>query len=369
MCTNELLYQMALTRVPQVGDVQARLLLQRFGSAAAVFKARKSQLERLEGIGSVRAENICRFSGFAVAETEIAFMERYQIEPLSITNPAYPQRLLHCADAPLLLFYKGSANLNAPRVLSIVGTRYPSEYGKRFTETLVAELAAYGITIVSGLAFGIDAIAHKAALHNQLPTVGVVGHGLDRIYPRVNDGLAKTMLQEGGGLLTEFWSGTEPDKHNFPLRNRIVAGMADATLVIETDIRGGSMITAHLADGYNRDVYALPGRVTDLKSRGCNHLIQHHRAAMLTDARQLLLALGWHDTPQKKKSVQPTLFAELTDDERTVLNLLGEKEAMHIDELNLRSTLSSSALAAAILNLELNNRVQSLPGKMYKMNQ
>ncbi|SHF48796.1 DNA protecting protein DprA [Cnuella takakiae] len=250
-----------------------------------------------------------------------------------------------------------------------MGTRFHTDYGKRFTETLLNDLAAHGVVIVSGLAFGIDAIAHKAALKSGLPTVGVVGHGLDRIYPKAHSALAKEMILEGGGLLSEFWSGTEPDRFNFPLRNRIVAGMADATLVIETDVRGGSMITAQLADGYNRDVYALPGRVSDPKSRGCNYLIQYNRAAMLTDARQLMQSLGWDVAPQKKKQVQASLFADLSDEEKMVVDMLREKEVLHIDELNLRSTLSSSAMAAAILNLELSNLVLSMPGKMYKLNQ
>lgn len=367
MLTSELLYQLALTQVPQVGDVQARLLVQRFGSASAVFKVRRSQLEHLEGIGSVRASHISGFSNFAAAEAELAFLERYAIQPLFFTDAAYPQRLLQCADAPILLFYKGTANLNTARVLSVVGTRFHTEYGKRFTENLIADLTAHGVLVVSGLAFGIDAIAHKAALKTGLPTIGVVGHGLDRIYPKAHSNLAREMVQQGGGLLSEFWSGTQPDRFNFPLRNRIVAGMADATLVIETDIRGGSMITAQLADGYNREVYALPGRVSDPKSRGCNYLIQHNRAAMLTDAQQLVQSLGWDDAPQKQKTIQPSLFVDLSEEEQQIVALLRDKDALHIDELNLRSTLNSSTMAAAILNLELNNMVQSLPGKMYKL--
>lgn len=221
--------------------------------------------------------------------------------------------------------------------------------------------------IVSGLAFGIDAIAHRAALKNGLPTVGVVGHGLDKIYPSQHSTLAREMAQQNGGLLTEFWSGTGPDKHNFPLRNRVVAGMSDATLVVETDIRGGSMITAQLADGYNRDVYALPGRTTDAKSRGCNYLIQQNRAALFTDAAQLLQAMGWEPHQPKERQPQRALFIELTPEEKTVVDLLQEKETVHIDEINFRTGLSSSTTAAAILNLELNNLVQSLPGKMYRL--
>jgi DNA processing protein len=363
----ELLYQLALTQVPQIGAVQAKILVQHFGEVGAIFKAKKHQLESIEGIGSVRASAIRAFHDFSAAEKELQFLEQYKIKPLFLTDGAYPQRLLHCTDAPSLLFYKGAADLNASKVLAIIGTRTNTEYGKKCTDALVADLAAHGVLIVSGLAYGIDAIAHKAALKNGLPTVGVVGHGLDKIYPHQHSTLAREMVLGPGGLLSEFWSGTGPDKHNFPLRNRIVAGMSDATLVIETDIRGGSMITAQLADGYNRDVFALPGRTTDSKSRGCNHLIQQNRAIMFTDAEQLLQALGWQTEKQKAKPAQRVLFIELTPEEQTVVAMLQQKDAVHIDEINLRSGFSSSTTAAAILNLELSNVVQSLPGKMYKL--
>lgn len=363
----EPLYQLALSQIPQIGVVQAKILVQHFGEATAIFKAKKHQLESIEGIGAVRASAIRFFNDFGAAERELQFLEQYKIKPLFLTDADYPQRLLHCTDAPSLLFYRGNADLNNSKILAIIGTRTNTEYGKKCTEQLIADLAAHGVLIVSGLAFGIDAIAHKAALKNGLPTVGVVGHGLDKIYPHQHNALAREMALGDGGLLSEFWSGTKPDKHNFPLRNRIVAGMSDATLVIETDIRGGSMITAQLADGYNRDVLALPGRTTDVKSRGCNHLIQQNRATMFTDAEQLMTTLGWQTEPQKAKPAQRVLFIELTPEEQTVVAMLQQKDSVHIDEINLRSGFSSSTTAAAILNLELANVVQSLPGKMYKL--
>jgi DNA processing protein len=362
----ELLYQLALTQVPNIGDVQARLLVQHFGEASAIFKASKKVLESIEGIGTVRAAAIQGFRDFEAAEREIRFLEQYKITPLFLTNAAYPKRLLHCTDAPSLLFYKGTADLNTAKILAIVGTRSHTEYGKKATENLIEELTTHSVLIVSGLAYGIDAIAHKATLKSGLQTVGVVGHGLDKIYPQEHSGLARDMVQNGG-LLTEFWSGTKPDKHNFPLRNRLVAGMSDATVVIETDIKGGSMITAALADGYNRDVFALPGRITDKHSRGCNHLIQHNKAIMLTDAQHLLQALGWEAHKERKKQAQKALFVELTAAEKLIVNILQQKETTHIDEINLRSGLSTSTVAASILNLELNNLLQSLPGKLYKL--
>jgi DNA processing protein len=362
---NELLYQLALTLVPHIGDVQAKLLVQHLGSAGAVFRSPVRLLEKIEGIGTVRARAIKAFSDFSTAEAEVRFIEQAGITPLFLTDAAYPQRLLHCNDAPTLLFYKGTADLNTSKIVSIVGTRTNTEYGKTVTEKLVQELAAVPVLIVSGLAYGIDAYAHKAALKNSLQTVGVVGHGLDKIYPPAHKALAQEMIQKGG-LLTEFFSGTQPDKHNFPLRNRVVAGISDATVVVETLINGGSMITAKLADAYNRDVFAVPGRTIDAKSTGCNSLIQNNKAILLTEASELLNVMGWTEQKRDKKQ-QRELFIELSPEEKKIVALLQEKELVHQDEINISSGLSSSAAAAAILNLELQNIVASLPGKMLKL--
>ena len=364
---NELLYQLALTLVPNIGDVQAKILVQHFGSATDIFKARLDELDRIENIGMVRAKSIMEFQEFDLAEKELLFIEKYKIKTLFLSDKDYPKRLLNCYDSPTLLFYKGSADLNTPKILAIVGTRKYSDYGKAFTENLVKDLSEMNITIISGLAYGIDATAHKAAVKNGLPTVGVVGHGLNKIYPPDHAGLAKDMIKEGGGILSEFFSGTKPDKHNFPLRNRVVAGLSDATIVVETNIKGGSMITAKLADAYNRDVFAVPGRTTDLKSEGCNHLIKHNKAMLLNSADDLLDVLGWKDKSQTKTKKQRELFIELSIDEKVIVQMLQEKEAVHIDEINISSGLSSSAIAAALLNLELQNVVTSMPGKMYKL--
>lgn len=364
----ELLYQLALTLVPNIGDVQAKLLLQHFGDASAIFKAKESSLEKIEGIGEVRAQSIKSFKEFHVVEEELKFIEKYNIQALCLTDTGYPKRLLNCYDSPTVLFYKGTADLNNTKVLAIVGTRSNTDYGRQVTETLVKDLSEQNVLIISGLAYGIDALAHRAALKNSLPTVGVVGHGLDRIYPNEHASLARDMIAAGGGILTEFFSGSTPDKHNFPLRNRIVAGMSDATVVVETHVKGGSMITAKLADGYNRDVFAVPGRTTDKYSTGCNNLIQYNKALLLTSADQLMEVMGWKEKKGKTKSrAQRALFIEFTPEEKQVIQPLQEKETVHIDEINLRSGLTSSAVAAAILNLELQGIIQSLPGKMYKL--
>src|SRR5215212_1836728 len=364
---NDLLYQLALTLVPNIGDVHAKILVQHLGDARSVFDAKQNILEKIEGIGSVRARSIKKFDEFQIAEAEIKFIEKYKIKTLFLTDRDYPRRLLNCYDSPTLLFYKGKADLNSSRVLAIVGTRSNTEYGKQFTEKLVKDLEDENILIISGLAFGIDAIAHKAALKYNLPTVGVVGHGLDKMYPYEHTGLAKDMVKQGGGILSEFFSGTKPDKHHFPLRNRIVAGLCDATVIVETNIKGGSMITAKLADAYNRDVFAVPGRSIDKASSGCNHLVKYNKAILLSEAAELLEILGWKEKKKDKLKKQRELFVELSAEEKLVVQLLQEKETVHIDEINLKSGLNSSSVAAAILNLELQNIVTSLPGKMYKL--
>jgi DNA processing protein len=366
--TNDLLYQLALTEVPYIGWVQAKILAQHFGEAQKIFAASMAILERIEGIGEVRAKSIKQFNDFANAEEEIKFIEKFGIKPLFISDPEYPQRLQHCYDSPTLLFCRGAADLNASKIVAIIGTRTHTDYSKKITDKLVEDLAVQNILVVSGMAYGVDAIAHKAAIRNNLATVGVLGHGLDQIYPPDHASLARDMLKHDGGLLTEFRSKTKPDKHNFPTRNRIVAGMSDATIVVESGIKGGSMVTAELANGYNKDVFAFPGKITDSKSAGCNYLIKSNKAMLLTDAQQLIEMMGWEEKKSRESGVRSReLFIELSKEEKIIVDILNERETVHIDEINLRSGLSTSTIAAAILNLELQNVVDGLPGKLYKL--
>ena len=266
------------------------------------------------------------------------------------------------------MYYKGEADLNRKKIIAIVGTRNHTDYGKQITEKLIEDLREQNVVVISGLAYGIDAIAHKTAIKNNLLTVGILAHGLDQVYPAQHTGLAKEMFKSGGGLLTEFRSKSKPDKHNFPTRNRIVAGMSDATIIVETGIKGGSMITAELANNYNKDVFAFPGKVTDTKSAGCNYLIKNNKAVLLTDAQELIELMSWEEKSQKPKAMsQRELFIELSDDEKIIIAILKEKNSVHIDEINFKSGLSSSSVAAAILNLELQNVVLSLPGKLYQI--
>ena len=363
--SHDLLYQLALTMIPGIGPVQAKILVEHFGDAGSIFRAKHYHLTSIEGIGEARAKSIRKFGQFEKAEKEIQFITRYGITPLFLNDTRYPKRLLNCYDSPTLLFFKGVADLNASKIMAVVGTRNHTEYGKQVTEKLIRDLAAMQVLVVSGLAYGIDALAHKAALKNNCATIGVLAHGLDQVYPSHHAALAKEMTRNGG-LLTEFRSGISPDKHNFPTRNRIVAGMSDLTLVVETGSKGGSMITAELANGYNKDVFAVPGKITDHKSEGCNLLIRNNKAVLYDGTSSLLEIMGWEQGNIKKQPRnQRSLFIELSPDEKKIIDLLKEKDSMHIDELYLNSNLSSSSVAAAILSLELQNVIRSLPGKIY----
>lgn len=363
--STDLLYQISITMVPQVGAVHARSLLDAFASAREIFNAPVHQLEKVEGIGTVRARTIRKFNDFKRAEKEIRFIEKFGISPIFIQSSRYPRRLLHCYDPPTMLYYKGIADLNAERCIAIVGTRNNSNYGKQVTEGFINDIAHTGVTIVSGLAFGIDTIAHRTALKCELPTIAVLAHGLDTIYPMENNSLARTIVKSGG-LLTEFMSGTAPDKHNFPSRNRIVAGITDATLLIETGVKGGSMITADLASSYNRDVFALPGKITDTKSQGCNQLIQQNKAILFNGSEHFIQTMGW-SKELNSPPVQQELFAEISTSERAILETLREREAMHIDEIQLVSGLPMGKLSSELLSLEMKDLITSLPGKRFQL--
>lgn len=362
----DLLYQLSLTLVPQIGAIQAKLLLQHC-EPEEIFHAKRSFLEKIEGIGPVRAAAIKKFNDFAKAEAEIKFITQHNITPLFLTDTNYPQRLLNCCDPPTMLYYRGKAALNTSKVLAIIGTRKHSDYAKFITEKIIEDCARQQIMIISGLAFGVDALAHRAALRHQLPTVGVLAHGLDIIYPPDHSSLAKEMLSQDGGLLTEFRSRSVPDRYNFPSRNRIVAGMCDAVIVVETALKGGSMITAELANDYNKDVFAIPGKWTDTKSAGCNQLIKNNKAMLLSCPEDLFETMGWISSKKMNPRKQRTLFLELSADEKIIYQLLEKNGPLHIDILNLQSGLSVSAVAAGILNMELQNVVLSLPGKLYQL--
>jgi len=359
----DLLYAIALTMVPHVGAIQARILLEHFTTAKNIFRASARDLENVPGIGTVRARSIRAFRDFSIAEKEISFIEKSRVNALLYNDNEYPKRMHHCEDPPVVLYCKGNADLNASKVVSIVGTRRETEYGKDVLTEIITRLAGQDILVLSGLAYGIDAIAHRLAIRHGLPTVGVVAHGLDRVYPSLHQSLAREMLVNGG-LITDFTSGVKPDKQNFPKRNRIVAGMADALLVVESGIIGGSMITANIATGYNRDVFAIPGRIHDHKSEGCNKLIKENTAILTCSAEDILTHMNWiSESPPPVK--QQEIFYQLSKDEEMIVKLLQEKGTLHIEALQQGCAMGPSAFSSALLNLEMENLVRAYPGRMY----
>ena len=363
---NDLLYQIALTKVAHIGDVHARTLINHFKDAPSIFNASRKELERIDGIGTIRANAVKSFRDFESCEKEIHFIEKNKIVPLCINDPNYPQRLLRSIDCPTLLYYKGNTNLNESKIISIVGTRNNSEYGKSICEKLIEDLSKENIIIVSGLAYGIDTISHQAALKNGLPTIGILAHGLDRIYPPQNKNLAIQMIQHGG-LLTDFTSGEAPNKQNFPRRNRITAGICDALIVVETGKTGGSLITAEIANSYNKDVFAMPGRINDAKSIGCNHLIKTNKACLITDANDILEMMKWNTTSAKIFKKQTSLFHSFTENEEKIFNVLKTEPAINYDALYSKTLLSNSDIANALLTLEMNGIITALPGKRYRL--
>ena len=361
-----ILHQIALSCIPGVGHVIARNLLSYCGSAEEVFEASGKQLNLIPGIGTKTVELILKHSAFNRAEQELSFIEKYKIRPLFLTDADYPKRLRNCFDAPLLLYFKGDADLNARKVVSIVGTRNSTDYGKEICRQLVADLEVHKPLIVSGLAYGIDSAAHKESLKNNIPTVGILAHGLDRIYPAQHRNLAEKMLS-CGGLLTEFMSETIPDRENFPKRNRIIAGIADVTIVVEASIKGGALITAELANSYNRDVFAYPGRIDDEFSSGCNFLIKTNRANLISKVADLEYILGWNEIQPLKIKPQLSLLINLSEDEQVVADVLTSKGSISVDELAILTGFQQSKLAVTILSMEMQGMVITLPGKIYKL--
>jgi len=361
---NNLFYQISLTLVPGVGNVLAKKLLSHCGSAEAIFLEKKKLLLKIPGIGKTVADAIANHEVQERVNEEIAFVERYNIQPLFYSDADYPQRLKECHDAPIILYYMGNSDLNAEKILAVVGTRTPTDYGRILCDKIIGELD--NVLIISGLAYGIDACAHRAALKYELKTVGVLAHGLDRMYPPQNELLAKEMLTHGG-VITEFMSKTNPDRENFPQRNRIVAGMADAVLVVETAKKGGSLITATLANTYNRDVFCIPGKVTDTKSSGCNWLIRSNRAALVESGDQIKEMMGWDENKTKVGVVQKSIFPTLSPDEEIIYKILETNKESSIDFIVNHAEMSSSKVSAALLNMEFENIVKALPGRMYKL--
>ncbi len=363
--SSPLLYNIGITLIPGVGDVNGKKLIAYCGGAEAVFREKRKNLEKIPGIGSYTVQCIVNQKVLDRAEQEIAFIEKYDIRPLFYLDSGYPKRLQHCADSPMMLYYKGNADLNEQRIIGVVGTRNPTEYGKVFCENLIHELQSMEVLVVSGLAYGIDSCAHRSALTVGLQTVGVLAHGLDRIYPYTNKAMAERMLSQGG-LVTEFMSQTKPDRENFPQRNRVVAGLCDALVVVESAKKGGALITADIANSYNRDVFAVPGRVGDMFSEGCNYLIRTNRAALLEQAANIRYLMGWEEgarlsSPQKK------LFREFSAEEQALVDILQTEKEAGIDDMMIKSQYPASKIASLLLTLEFDGIVAALPGKRFRL--
>jgi len=362
-----LIYKIALSMIPGIGGVLARNLIAYTGSAEAIFSETEKTLTKIPGIGEVNAGRIKENGTLAKAEKEIEFILKKNINVLFYTEKEYPRRLKTCADAPILLYTKGNMNLDEQRVISVVGTRNATDYGKNICDELIQKIAErkYSALVVSGLAYGIDIHAHKAALKYGLPTVAVLAHGLDKIYPSLHKEIALKML-DNGGALTDFPSETKIDPSNFLRRNRIIAGLADATIVVESAKKGGALVTADIASSYNRDVFAFPGRAGDNFSNGCNQLIRNNGASLIEGIDDLEFFMGW-ETKQEKKAVQSKLFVDLLPDEEKVVKLLRENGELFIDQISAELSFPVSHVSALLLNMEFKNILVALPGKIYRL--
>ena len=370
MSDQNLLYWAGITLVKGIGNITARQIIETLGDISLLFTEKKYKLERISGLSRRMIEDIHNPEVLKIAEKEICYLEKINARLLHFTSPDFPHRLKDCVDAPPVLYFKGNTDFNTSKAIGVVGTRNATTYGKELVAQLLNDVKEKfpDSLIVSGLAYGIDIAAHKESLNKQLATVGVLAHGLDRIYPYVHRKIAEEM-QENGGLLTEFMSETNPDKPNFVKRNRIVAGISDCTIVVESAAKGGALITANIADSYHRDVFSFPGKTTDKYSAGCNQLIKSKKAALITSAEDLFQEMNWIDSSSKKhEPVQQLIFPDLSVEEQAVMDILSEKENMQLNQLSLRLNLPVGQLSVILFELEMNGLVRCKPGGMYAVN-
>jgi DNA processing protein len=369
---NDLKYKIALSLIPKVGDQLAKKLVNFCGTPEAVFREKKAILEKIPNIGKTIANNIFSFKNFKIAEKEIDYIHKNNIKPLFYMDDDYPSRLKECYDAPIILYSKGEINYNQERVVSVVGTRNPTKYGRDMTEKLMQDISDCGVLVVSGMAYGIDITAHKSAVQNDLQTIGVIAHGHGTMYPAAHRNFADKIVAKGqGNILSEYMNHVLPERENFPTRNRIVAGLADATIVIESKLSGGSLITAEIANAYARDVFAFPGKSTDEFSAGCNKLIKTNKAALIDSADDIKYLMRWlqEDTQLSKQQLQVKMAfpADLKEEEKVILNLLQKHRDLHIEHFIAAMKLNSSELAFLLLELEMKSLIKALPGKKYAL--
>ena len=363
---NELRHTLALQRVPNLGDTSAKKLLQAVGSAEGIFKEKKSNLLKIEGIGVFKLKDLNAAQLLEIADEEIQYIETHNISYSYFRDKGYPDRLKHCLDGPILFFYSGNLDIQLKRIISVVGTRRVTKHGKDFCKKLIDELAPTNPIIVSGFAYGVDIAAHQAAMDNNLQTIACLAHGLDQIYPKIHKKYVPK-IKSNGGLITEFWSSDVFERTNFLKRNRIIAGISEATIVIESGEKGGSLVTADIANSYNREVFAVPGRPSDPQSEGCNQLIKSEQARILTCAADLVYMLGWKLDSTSLKPRQTKLFVELTAEEKVVHSYLKEREKELLDIIALQCKFPTHKTASILLNLELKGIVRPLPGKQFQL--
>ena len=370
MLNQDLIYQIGITLVKGIGNITAKQIIESLNNAALLFTEKKHILESGFGLSRRLINEIHRPEVLKRAEKEIRFIEKAHILPLFITDSNYPNRLKDCVDAPVMLYFRGNTDLNAEKIISVVGTRNATAFGKEITDRLVHDIREVfpDSLIVSGLAYGIDITAHRAALRENIATVGILAHGLDRIYPPVHRSTAAEMIK-AGGLLTDFISETNPDRQNFVKRNRIVAGMSDCTIVVESAQKGGALITANIADSYNRDIFAYPGKISDKYSEGCNLLIKNKKAALVTSADDIFREMNWNNTPEPVRAqvVQRVLFPELNPDEQKIMEVLSKAKSMQLNLLAIELDLPVSRLSVILFDLEMNGMVRCKPGGMYSL--
>lgn len=364
MSDQELFYLLALLKVEGVGDIIAKKVLLHCGSAESFFKTKDNQLAVIDGIGPILLKNRSDKTIFDKANAELEFIKANAISVSFFQEEQYPDRLKHCFDSPVLIFSAGTIDLRNKKIISIVGTRKITSYGTEFCRTLIEDLAPLDPVIVSGLAYGVDIVAHQLAMDFKLQTIGVLAHGLNQVYPKSHKKYMSRM-EENGGFITEFWSSSSPDRENFVRRNRIVAGISEATIVIESADRGGSLITANFANDYNRDVFAVPGRITDVYSKGCNDLIKTQKANLLTSAADLVYMLNW-DIKNETKPIQKQLFVDLEVNEQNVYDFLLKNGKEVLDIIALRCDLPIYKISGILLNMELKGVVRPLPGKLFE---
>jgi len=355
-----------LQKATGVGDILAKRLITSVGDVEQIFKEKRTVLQKINGIGHYVLKHLFDEKIAKKAEKELEYIQQKKIHYSYFLEDNYPQHLIHCIDSPILLFQDGNIDFSNQRIISIVGTRNITHYGRDFCNQLVAELAEYNPVIVSGFAYGVDICAHKAAVKNKLQTIAVLAHGFDQIYPKIHKKYIH-QLNENGGFLTEFWHDENPLRENFLKRNRIVAGISKATIIIESAQKGGSLVTADIANSYNRDVFALPGRTTDVYSKGCNHLIKTNQAHLLTSAKDIAQMLNWDVEKKATPPVQQTLFVSLTNDEQKIYDYLKEKGKQMLDVIALDCAIPTYTLSSILLQMELKGVINPLPGKLFEV--